>query len=1236
MNTSPHDKKEYRIVNTGEGGCLEALLVSTKTLVESSQPANDPDPEGAKAAAAMCVQVGTFSDPSEAEGLAHYLEHMVFMGSQKYPSENGYEQYVNNHGGGCNACTQGEFTVFQFDITAEYYTKALDMFANCFISPLLKMEAADRELKAIESEFAQASVSDDVRFQQIFSHNAADGHVLRKFSWGNMKSLSTVPQAKGVNMESMLRSFHRTHYLPQNMKLVVVAPKSLDAIEKDVKKCFGGWSASATHAQDDAIASLLQEDEKKAAGGGKKGKKQAAAAAAGGGGGGGNDSNSDSKKGGNCNNSNNKNSKKKKQKTEEEPVPLVDMPTQESILAEQKKRFDWQPVSADQAGTLTRVVPIKASHKLTMVWQLPSAQQDWRKKTHLYLAELIGHEGEGSIISYLKEIGYANYLSAGCDPDDNFENNSMFSLFKVLVNLTSKGLANWPFVTEVVMRYVNMLIVQGPQRWFYDELRSIQQLEFTYLDEEEEEDLAERLCMYMCPLYARERKELLGSSILLYEWDPEAISEATRALRPDNALVTVSSSSYRSSAPKASADEAEDDTAMSEEGSGDWEDASEEDGDEEEGDEDGGGEDGAESAETELSSEELQALYQGPAQRTEWLALGVPPSPEAVPELEPHFSTTFWREALPSSLRQRWQACYDGTQNDSEGWNKVPAPALGMPAANIYCATDLSVVEADSEALHAAAQTAAAALAATFHSGNDDAEGSNNNGNDNNGGKKKKKQQQQKKKKEIAVEPEPVPTRLVHTEGLRVFHLVDPRFPVPKAELFIRLSSPVACRDARSAALLDLVKGVLVDSLEQPMYVAALAGLSSSVGHVDVGLDFKFKGFSHKLPQLVLTVLAQLQDPESFITENRFSMQTEKIVRMYRNAGIKASALANSSRLQALKESTFSPRLRLEHIPTAAGDNQPSSEAAPSGSNVAPITREELVSFVQSFLADVEVDVLSHGNLSQDALQALVRTAFEGEGTLPSASAVPFRLREGAQPIETIVSLPPAPHTTILKQTPSKPDEPSIAVDIYYQLGPASSMVDVAALDAMEQMLDEPFFDLLRTKKQLGYSVSCSMRNTFGVLGFVFSVVSSSYSVAEVQREILSFAKEAPRLLRSMHGDDWADHIESMVSQRLQPQKNLFDAAITTAGCVADRRYDLFDTKKQDVAHLQALTKDSLGALASRLFDPKSRRMLSIQVSFEDEATMLADCLPGTQQRVITDPRELQGDAEVYTVRKMD
>ena len=46
------------------------------------------------AACALCVGVGSFSDPVDIPGLAHFVEHMVFMGSEKYPQENGFDEFI--------------------------------------------------------------------------------------------------------------------------------------------------------------------------------------------------------------------------------------------------------------------------------------------------------------------------------------------------------------------------------------------------------------------------------------------------------------------------------------------------------------------------------------------------------------------------------------------------------------------------------------------------------------------------------------------------------------------------------------------------------------------------------------------------------------------------------------------------------------------------------------------------------------------------------------------------------------------------------------------------------------------------------------------------------------------------------------------------------------------------------------------------------------------------------------
>ena len=77
--------------------------------------------------------MGSFSDLPELPGLAHFLEHMVFMGSKKFPSENGFDKFISNHGGFDNAHTDCEHTSFYFEIQRKHLKEGLDMFAQFFV-----------------------------------------------------------------------------------------------------------------------------------------------------------------------------------------------------------------------------------------------------------------------------------------------------------------------------------------------------------------------------------------------------------------------------------------------------------------------------------------------------------------------------------------------------------------------------------------------------------------------------------------------------------------------------------------------------------------------------------------------------------------------------------------------------------------------------------------------------------------------------------------------------------------------------------------------------------------------------------------------------------------------------------------------------------------------------------------------------------------------------------------------
>ena len=85
--------------------------MSRNSSVDGSDGASDSSSEDRsaqvkKAAAAMAVGVGSFADPSDMQGLSHYLEHMLFMGSVEFPGESEYTDYLAQHAGTSNAFTE--------------------------------------------------------------------------------------------------------------------------------------------------------------------------------------------------------------------------------------------------------------------------------------------------------------------------------------------------------------------------------------------------------------------------------------------------------------------------------------------------------------------------------------------------------------------------------------------------------------------------------------------------------------------------------------------------------------------------------------------------------------------------------------------------------------------------------------------------------------------------------------------------------------------------------------------------------------------------------------------------------------------------------------------------------------------------------------------------------------------------------------------------------------------------
>ncbi|TMX00209.1 hypothetical protein EJD97_001196 [Solanum chilense] len=216
------DKREYRRVVLQNS--LEVLLIS--------------DPETDKCAASMEVSVGYYSDPKGLEGLAHFLEHMLFYASEKYPVENSYSKYITQHGGSTNAFTSSERTNFYFDINTDCFEEALDRFAQFFVKPLMSPDATTREIKAVDSENQNNLLSDGHRVYQLQKHLSSKDHPYHKFGTGNWDTLEVQPKARGLNTRQELLKFYKENYSANLMHLVVYAKDCLDKAQTVVQSIF--------------------------------------------------------------------------------------------------------------------------------------------------------------------------------------------------------------------------------------------------------------------------------------------------------------------------------------------------------------------------------------------------------------------------------------------------------------------------------------------------------------------------------------------------------------------------------------------------------------------------------------------------------------------------------------------------------------------------------------------------------------------------------------------------------------------------------------------------------------------------------------------------------------------------------------------------------------------------------------------------------------------------------------
>jgi insulysin len=218
IHKSPADRSLYRGLTLPNK--MKVLLIS--------------DAETLQGTAAMNVRIGSMKDPVEFQGIAHFLEHMLFMGSEKHPSTSYFGDLVTGSGGDTNAYTTMEETNYTFATNFGSFYECLEAWAQFFLAPLFSADATAKEINAVNSEAVKYLNNDFWRTLEIFRKMSNPDSNINKYQVGNIKTLDL------PGIRDALVAFHKKWYSSDIMGLVLTTSDTLDNMQSKVEQFFSG------------------------------------------------------------------------------------------------------------------------------------------------------------------------------------------------------------------------------------------------------------------------------------------------------------------------------------------------------------------------------------------------------------------------------------------------------------------------------------------------------------------------------------------------------------------------------------------------------------------------------------------------------------------------------------------------------------------------------------------------------------------------------------------------------------------------------------------------------------------------------------------------------------------------------------------------------------------------------------------------------------------------------------
>ncbi len=185
-------------------------------------------------ASAVMVGVGSRYETPEINGISHFLEHMVFKGTEKFPTTDDVNE-IEKIGGLQNAYTDIDITNYHNKALAEDWQLSLEINKELALNPRLDQQYVDKERDVILEEMKRYEDEPAAKVEEAYHSLLYKGTKLGMRIIGEEKSLRSVAAAE-------LSAFHKAWYQPQ--KMVVMLAGNFHGQEAAIEEKVATWFGS--------------------------------------------------------------------------------------------------------------------------------------------------------------------------------------------------------------------------------------------------------------------------------------------------------------------------------------------------------------------------------------------------------------------------------------------------------------------------------------------------------------------------------------------------------------------------------------------------------------------------------------------------------------------------------------------------------------------------------------------------------------------------------------------------------------------------------------------------------------------------------------------------------------------------------------------------------------------------------------------------------------------------------